>query len=211
MLQLRTVSQKENRCGSCAHAPAQDSFLERKQMWELCACASSRQFPIKKTHVGVVRMCQLRKVSQQGRILELYACASSGQFPSKEGFWSCTHASAQDSFLARKHFGVVRMRQLRTVSQQGRILELYACVSSGQFPSKEGFWSCAHAPAQHNVLERQQMFRSNLCDGIRQNCYEMQCLFGHAFMVPSFLMLTVRYIPNNGKKFDSDVIFYHLL
>ncbi len=63
MRQLRTVSYKENRCGSCAHAPAQDSFLERKQMWELCACASSGQFPRKKTDVGVVRMRQLRTVS----------------------------------------------------------------------------------------------------------------------------------------------------
>jgi hypothetical protein len=47
MRQIRTVSYQESRCGSCAYAPAQDSFLSRKQMWKLCACASSGQFPIK--------------------------------------------------------------------------------------------------------------------------------------------------------------------
>ncbi len=62
--------------------------------------------------------------------MELYACASPGQFPKK-----------------KIDNGVVRMRQLRTVSKK----------------------------------EREQMFR-NLC-GIRQNCNEISCLFGHAFIV----------------------------
>jgi hypothetical protein len=56
---------KENRYWSCAHAPAQDSFLEEKQMLELTAC-----------------MRQLRTV-----------------FCKKHKCWSCAHAPAQDSFL----------------------------------------------------------------------------------------------------------------
>jgi hypothetical protein len=97
-------------------------------------------------------------------MLELSACASSGEFPRKKGF------------LARKDVGFLLMRQLRKFSSKKGFLARmdvgvvrYACASSGQFP-KTIYIGVVRMRHQDNVLEREQMFRNNLCDGIRQNC-----------------------------------------
>jgi hypothetical protein len=84
MRQLRSFLERKI-CWSCTHAPAQDIFLERKQMLELCACASSGKFPIKKKDEGVMPMRPLRIVSYK-----------------ENRCWSCQHAPAQESFLERK-------------------------------------------------------------------------------------------------------------
>ncbi len=65
----------------CACASS-GQFPRKKEMKELCACASSGQFPIKKTDVGVVRMRQLRTV-----------------FYNENRCCSFAHAPAEDSFL----------------------------------------------------------------------------------------------------------------
>ncbi len=69
-----------------------------------------RQFPIKKTDAGVVRMRQLRTCPRKR--------ANVRKFPSKKGF------------LARKDVGFVRMRQFWTVSYKENI-----CESCAQAPA----------------------------------------------------------------------------